>query len=63
MASAYSDKKKEQSSVNKDDLGGLMAELAGRQKPGDTQRRKLTATTAPRSSVCSTTTNCAKSPS
>jgi flagellar motor switch protein FliG len=42
MASAYSEKKKEQSSVNRDDLGGLMAELAGRQKPGDAQRRKLT---------------------
>src|ERR1700741_3930390 len=42
MASAYADKKKEQSSVNRDDLGGLMADLASRQKPADPQRRKLT---------------------
>jgi flagellar motor switch protein FliG len=42
MASAYSEKKKEQSGVNREDIGGLMAELAGRQKPSDTPRRKLT---------------------
>jgi flagellar motor switch protein FliG len=42
MASAYSDKKKEPTSVNREDIGGLMAELAGRQKPSDTPRRKLT---------------------
>jgi flagellar motor switch protein FliG len=41
MPSAYTEKKKEQDHVGRDDIGGLMAELAGRQKPSDT-RRKLT---------------------